>query len=389
MAERDVGPGERPLQLEPLPARPLVSVLVANYNYAGYLGAALGSVLAQTYDRLEVLVCDDGSTDESCAIVESYAARDPRVKLSRKDNGGAASALNVAYRGSQGEIVCLLDADDTFEPTKLEAVVRAFGEQRCGLLVHPLLVVDGSGAAIQRKPAFGRFESGWIADRVLARGGRWSYMEASAVCMRRAVADLVFPIPEDLFRTWADAYLCSLGALLTTVGYVDETLARYRIHTANVSGFNSLSEDHGAKAMNGFERLVEGVNRQLTTLREDAPQLRVVDNLTYLESRLQHELLTTGSARTQMLRTYVNYTRRVLPDEIYGAARKALSIFFLGSAIALPRRTRARWLTLGLTHSRAKETLRRLAGSIRRLPRGTGFTRSEPCPAERDKPHLE
>ena len=110
----------------PLPAQPLVSLLVANYNYAGYIGAALDSALGQSYDNLEVCVCDDGSSDDSVALIESYAQRDRRVKLETKANGGAASALNVAFEMSSGEIVCLLDADDIFEPHKVAAIVDAY-----------------------------------------------------------------------------------------------------------------------------------------------------------------------------------------------------------------------------------------------------------------------
>jgi glycosyltransferase involved in cell wall biosynthesis len=270
----------------------------------------------------------------------------------------------VAFEMSRGEIVCLLDADDIFEPNKLAAVVAAFREQNCGLLVHPLLVIDGEGAAIQRKPSFGHLESGWIADKVAARGGRWAYMEASAVCLRREIAELLFPIPEDLFRTWADAYLCSLGALLTPVGHVDEALARYRIHTSNVSGFNALTPEHGAKAMNGFDRLTEGVNRGLQRLHPEMPQLRATDNLTYLEARLQKELLERGTPLRRSAHTFVEYARMVSTDDIYGTARKALSIFFFGTALFLPVGVRPRWLSAGLTHSRAKEVLRKIAAPV-------------------------
>ena len=362
-----------PVELAPLPERPLVSLLVANYNYAGYIGAALDSALGQTYDKVEVCVCDDGSQDDSVAVIEGYARRDARVRLTAKPNGGAASALNVAYGMARGEIVCLLDADDIFEPHKVETLVAAFRDQGCGLLVHALLVIDGEGAAIQRKPAFGRLERGWIADKVVARGGRWSYMEASAVCLRREVAELAFPIPEDLFRTWADAYLCCLGALVTPVGSVDEALARYRIHTANVSGFNTFTPDHGAKAMNGFERLTEGVNRGLARIFSEPPVLRAEDNLTYLEARLQKELLEQGTPLRRGGATFRDYARRVVADDIYGGARKALSVFFLGTALLLPHRVRPRWLSAGLTHSRTKETLRRVAGpALRALRRPLG-----------------
>jgi hypothetical protein len=143
---------------------------------------------------------------------------------------------------------CILDADDTFYPPKLGAVVDAFRQNEWGLLVHPLMVVDSDAESIQRKPAFTNFEKGWIADDVARRGARWAYMEASAVCLRQSVARLVFPIPENDFRSWADAYVCTMAALVAPVGYVDRTLATYRLHEANVSGFSSLDANHGCRA---------------------------------------------------------------------------------------------------------------------------------------------
>ena len=71
---------------------PLVSIVINNYNYAHYLGAAIDSALAQTYSNCEVIVVDDGSTDNSCAIASRY---DDLIQLVCKENGGQASAFNV------------------------------------------------------------------------------------------------------------------------------------------------------------------------------------------------------------------------------------------------------------------------------------------------------
>jgi glycosyltransferase involved in cell wall biosynthesis len=117
-------------------------------------------------------VCDDGSTDGSRAVIWGYVDRDPRIGLINKRNAGVASALNVAVRASRGDIICLLDADDSFFPQKLRRVVDTFNQTDWGLLVHPLLVVDEVGRDVQVKPAFTRFEKGWIANRNLQRGGR-------------------------------------------------------------------------------------------------------------------------------------------------------------------------------------------------------------------------
>src|SRR5467141_1674551 len=87
-----------PMALDPLPEQPLVSILISNYNYGAYLGDAIESALQQTYDKLEVVICDDGSTDGSPRILEGYRSRDRRINVVYQANGGQSLALNAAFR---------------------------------------------------------------------------------------------------------------------------------------------------------------------------------------------------------------------------------------------------------------------------------------------------
>src|SRR5208283_183812 len=103
--------------------RPLVSIVVTNYNYARYLRAAIDSALAQTYPHVEVIVVDDGSTDESREVIESY---EKRVLPVIKANGGHGSAVNAGFVVSRGEIVIFLDADDELLPEAVDQVVKVW-----------------------------------------------------------------------------------------------------------------------------------------------------------------------------------------------------------------------------------------------------------------------
>src|ERR1700760_3461305 len=103
-----------PIQLRPLSAQPLVSILVSNYNYAQYIGETIESALHQTYPNFELIICDDGSTDDSVRVIEQYQRKGPRVQLIVKENGGQASGFNAAYAASRGELIALLDSDDTY-----------------------------------------------------------------------------------------------------------------------------------------------------------------------------------------------------------------------------------------------------------------------------------
>ena len=99
-----------------------IAVVIPAYNAANFIRAALDSVLAQTLPAHEILVVDDGSKDETCAIVEAYA---PRVTLLRQANAGPARARNLAVRTAESELIAFLDADDAWAPEKLQRQVEA------------------------------------------------------------------------------------------------------------------------------------------------------------------------------------------------------------------------------------------------------------------------
>src|ERR1039457_7315636 len=128
-----------PMQLSPLDATPLVSVLIANYNYGRFIGAAIESVLKQTYQVFEICICDDGSSDDSREIITGSADRDSRIKQVFNPNGGVGSALNTAWGIATGQLIALLDADDVWLQEKLSKTVQCFrANPNVGLVVHPL-----------------------------------------------------------------------------------------------------------------------------------------------------------------------------------------------------------------------------------------------------------
>jgi GT2 family glycosyltransferase len=105
---------------------PLVSVVIPAYNASVFLPETLRSVLAQDYPNFEVWVVDDGSTDNTGAIVTAFALKDDRVQLLQQANGGVAAARNFGIRRARGEYVALLDADDLWEVGALRTWVRTF-----------------------------------------------------------------------------------------------------------------------------------------------------------------------------------------------------------------------------------------------------------------------
>ncbi|MDO5400306.1 MAG: glycosyltransferase [Eubacteriales bacterium] len=96
--------------------RDVISVIVPVYNVAAYLPQALDSILTQDYEKLEIILIDDGSRDDSGAICDRYAAGDPRVRVIHQKNGGAAAAKNAGLRAATGEFLSFVDSDDYLEP---------------------------------------------------------------------------------------------------------------------------------------------------------------------------------------------------------------------------------------------------------------------------------
>ncbi len=107
---------------------PAVSVIVPAHNAARWIGATLESALAQTLADHEIIVVDDGSTDNTAGIVEGYRHRDPGIRLIRIPNSGVGAARNAGIAAASGEFIAPLDADDLWDPSKLEKQVRCLRE---------------------------------------------------------------------------------------------------------------------------------------------------------------------------------------------------------------------------------------------------------------------
>lgn len=226
----------QPMTFSRLPERPLVSVVVANYNYERYVCRAIESLQGQTWPRWEAVICDDGSADRSAEVIASYAGRDPRIRLVRQANGGMASALNRAVALAGGELIALLDSDDEYLPGRLEAVVERFRQHpEAGVVCHPLCAVRADGEVLKAfHPRL--LAEGWLAPGML-RGLEPALPPCSGLTFRREVAERVFPLPER-FRRCADKVAQDRAALLAPVTSLKEPLALYRIHGANLTGLS-------------------------------------------------------------------------------------------------------------------------------------------------------
>ena len=141
---------------------PLVSVVMPAFNAAETLPETLMSVRNQTYKNLDLIVVDDGSIDDTAAIVRSHMVHDPRIRLVQKQNGGVASARNAGIHASKGQLVAFIDADDLWHPTKIAkqvAVLLSAGPSMA-LVYAPFRLIDTNGRVLGSQRRVG--VDGWV-----------------------------------------------------------------------------------------------------------------------------------------------------------------------------------------------------------------------------------
>ena len=129
--------------------QPLVSVIIPNYNYGHFLAQSIDSVLAQTYPNIEIIVVDDGSSDDSAEVLMTYS---DKIKWIKQSNQGVSAARNKGTAASKGELIAFLDADDVWLPEKIEKQVRVFhAENEIGLVHCGLVDFDDEGNLLSKQ----------------------------------------------------------------------------------------------------------------------------------------------------------------------------------------------------------------------------------------------
>lgn len=215
-------------------AYPLVSVIIANYNYGQFLGDAIKSVLNQTYRNFELIVVDDGSTDHSREVITAY--QDQLISI-YQENAGHGAAFNVGIQHSKGSIICLLDSDDYFYSEKVEKVVAAFQEHPEWVQIsHWRTSVDQNGNPKGHHDPT-TYSTGHVRDFLL-QWGRYAWAITSALSYRREALEQVLPIPprqglDEL--VFADTYFTATVPFYGEVGCINEPLMFYRQHGKNYS----------------------------------------------------------------------------------------------------------------------------------------------------------
>jgi glycosyltransferase involved in cell wall biosynthesis len=212
---------------------PRTSVIIPSYNYARYLRQAIESVLTQTDPDLELLIVDDGSSDGSPAIAESYA--DPRLRVIRREHRGLGATRNAGLEAARGRYVAFLDADDVWIGEKLSVQASILDRDAgTGFVYSRFGVIDAHDRRRSRGHALASPKPSGDIFAPLLRGNVIG--TPSTICFRRSLLQDPALRFDESGRFLEDWHFYLLAALRTRVRYVALTLAYHRLHDANMQG---------------------------------------------------------------------------------------------------------------------------------------------------------
>jgi len=237
----------------------LVTVIIPTYNSAKYITEAVDSVLAQTYKNFEIIVVDDGSTDDTDEVLKPYM---DKIIYIKKKNGGPASARNRGIESSSGEFIAFLDADDVWLPEKLERQVEFMKN-------NPEVEIIFTKVANYEDPenqTLGRIniKDGYIFDQLLKRG---NFINASTVLLKAECIKNKELFDEDKRLISVEDYNLWLRlARKCKFAYLGEATTRYR---------------YGGGLTENFEKMFQADIYILRKLKEEFPQWNLEKNPCY------------------------------------------------------------------------------------------------------------
>jgi glycosyltransferase involved in cell wall biosynthesis len=214
------------------PKEPLISVIVPVYNVEKYLARCLDSIIAQTYTNLQIIVVDDGSTDNSSKICDEYAKKDKRIEVYHKKNEGVSSARNYGIQRTKGEIIGFVDSDDYVEASYIKLLEKNMQDNQSDISICGFKkVYDGKSDTIIRYKDGACFDKKTFVNKIM------NVENAFGVCHMKLIKKEV--IGENAFdetlTVGEDAlFMVSISTNVSKVSYVGQALYNYRINQSSV-----------------------------------------------------------------------------------------------------------------------------------------------------------
>lgn len=302
---------------------PKVSIITPAYNMARFLPEAIESALGQDYHNLEVIILDDGSTDETAEVVRAYG---DRVQYHWQPNAGVANSYNRLIRLATGDFIHFLDADDVLVPNAIKLASSALENHPSAALAYgPATVIDAAGRPYGRRVA-----PSWIASAGLAPSRRMfkellkgCHITNSSVMVRRAVLEEVGPyqtesVPGEDWDMWLRI------AVNHDMAYVSEPLCLYRTHGGSLTSAYTI------------EKVLRSHTHSLDKIFAE-PDFRYADLRGYAYACLYRTVAVVaarGRFRGDFMR---NFARSLRTSPAVLRDRESASVAFEGLKTLLPR----------------------------------------------------
>jgi len=234
----------------------LVSIALCTYNGAKYLAGQLDTLVAQTYDPIEIIVVDDCSTDETFTILTAYAVKYPQFKIYQNErNLGFTGNFERAANLCNGELIALCDQDDLWHPQKIELQVKAIKDNI--FIYHDSEFINEDGTAMNKK----------VSDIMnLYRGEQpevflfFNCVSGHSILMKRELLNEALPLKKDYFHDWWLAYVA------TNIGKIDfipQCLVQYRQHAknnTNILRLQTKKDDHKPSSVQKLKSVQKWLN---------------------------------------------------------------------------------------------------------------------------------
>lgn len=222
-----------------------VTIIIPTYNRADLIGETLSSVFTQTYRDFEVIVVDDGSTDDTASVLQPLMEQD-LIKYVYQNNQGESAARNRGIAEAKGQYIAFLDSDDLFEPTRLEMQLQYFRDHPDIGLVHSgFTKFDNSSEDLGYRDT--SWFTGMIYPQILLY---WTTLiPPSTVLIPKKVFEVIGPFDKSL-RIGPDLDMWRRIARKYPFGFINKSLTRIRVHSGNISGDKMKVPDEFIKYLN-------------------------------------------------------------------------------------------------------------------------------------------
>lgn len=227
-----------------------VSIIIPAYNASEYINDCLDSCIKQNHYNVEIIVIDDGSTDNTGDIVKSYSDR--RIKYIYKENGGSASARNSGIRNSSGDYIIFLDSDDLILPERITVHLESLKNKEKIITYSDFRYIKNHNNDNEYKHKF-KFYSGDVLDKILYK----NFIPTNCATYPRSFINDIGIFNEEIRNCEDTEFLIRAFLAGYKVEYLDKVLAYYRLHEGSKSKEKVKNYSNYIKILRLFENKIE------------------------------------------------------------------------------------------------------------------------------------